>query len=100
MHRHGMFGALIGLGLAAGVGMVLGRMSAYHHHFAYEAEGKAEEPGEEHRHEFRHGFRHAPWRRGYPPMFEEWHRRMHEQETAEAKPAAEEEKPAAGSAKA
>jgi hypothetical protein len=99
MHKHRAFGALIGLGLAAGAGMALVRMAAHHHyhHFADQPEGAPDTPGAgEHRHEFRHG----PWRKGVPPMFEEWHRRSHVQETAEAKPAAEaapaaEDKPAA-----
>jgi hypothetical protein len=101
MHKHRAFGALIGLGLAAGVGMALGRMMA-HYRYAYEHEGTVDTPGTpEHRHEFRHGFKHMPWRKGYPPMFEEWHRRAHAQDAAEDKPAAEakpeaaEEKPAA-----
>ena len=25
-----------------------------------------------------HGMRHGPWEKGVPPMFEEWHRKMHE----------------------
>jgi len=25
-----------------------------------------------------HGMHHGPWEKGVPPMFEEWHRKMHE----------------------
>lgn len=90
MHRHGAFGALIGLGLAAGAGMMLGRMMAFHR-YAYEREAGAGTPGNG---EPRYGFKHVAWRRGYPPVFEEWHRRAHADEKAEAKPA-DEAKPAA-----
>ena len=27
---------------------------------------------------WRHGPHHGPWEKGVPPMFEEWHRKMHE----------------------
>jgi len=27
---------------------------------------------------WRHGPHHGPWEKGAPPMFEEWHRKMHE----------------------
>ena len=54
MHRHIATKVLLGLGLVAGP----------------VAAGEG------------HGW-HRRWAKGYPPMFEEWHRRMHAQEKAE-----------------
>jgi hypothetical protein len=30
-----------------------------------------------------HGMHHGPWEKGVPPMFEEWHRKMHEPQVAD-----------------
>jgi hypothetical protein len=32
-----------------------------------------------------HGMHHGPWGNGVPPMFEEWHKRAHEPQSAENK---------------
>ncbi len=31
-----------------------------------------------------HGMHHGPWEKGAPPMFEEWHRKMHEPQAGDS----------------
>ena len=33
---------------------------------------------------WRHGPHHGPWEKGVPPMFEEWHRKMHEPQAGDS----------------
>jgi len=88
MHKFMGLKFLAGLGLAAGAGLVLCRMAELRHEMLAEATRDPQAQGE-HRH-----FGHGRWHKGYPPMFDYWHRQAHAQDQAPT-PEADKPKPAA-----
>ena len=92
MHKFMGLKFLVGLGLAAGAGLVLSRMAEMRHEMLTEDARDPQAPGE-HRH-----LGHGHWHKGPPPMFEYWHRQAHAQDQAPASEA-DKPKPAADAAK-
>ena len=100
MHRHMGMKVLFGLGMAAGAGMLLHRMSereccagagveagAQPGHFSRFGHGEHSEHSE------RHGWQRR-WAGGFPPIFEEWHQQAHAQEKAKSQGQAQTPPPA------
>ena len=82
MHKFRGLKFLAGLGLAAGVGLMFCRMAEMRHEMLAEEARDPQAAGERRR------FGHGHWHRGYPPMFDYWHRQAHAQEnTAGVQPA-------------
>ena len=76
MHRHMATKVLFGLGLVAGASMLMHRLAEHRYGVA---------PGPVSPHE-RHGW-HRAWDKGYPPIFEAWHRQAHAQQDQPPAPA-------------
>jgi hypothetical protein len=76
MHRHMATKVLVGLGLAAGASMLMHRLAEHRCDIAPGPLG----PGE------RHGW-HRAWTKGYPLIFEDWHRQAHAQQDQTSTPA-------------
>jgi len=88
MHKFRGLKFLAGLGLAAGVGLMFCRMAEMRHEMLAEEARDPQAAGE------RRHFGHGHWHRGYPPMFDYWHRQAHAQDKGPA-PEADKPKPAA-----
>jgi hypothetical protein len=92
MHKLMGLKFLAGVGLAAGAGLMLCRMAELRHEILAEGARGPQGQGE-------HRLGHGHWRKGFPPMFEYWHRQAHAQDQAPA-PEADKAKPASETAQA